>query len=133
MGDRRLLMRLGYLMIFLLMMAVMGFAILQPIKVLPRLSLAPGYSFVNQEGNRFTSESLRGSLVLYTFSYSHCTSPCIPTSATLASLRSEVTDVPTAASPSTLSLSWLMGGASSGLSIVPHRPMLPSSNVIFGS
>jgi protein SCO1/2 len=88
-------MRLGYLMIFILITAVMGFAIFQPIKVLPRLTLAPGYSFVNQEGKRFTSESLRGSLVLYTFSHSQCTSPCILTSATLASLRSELTDVPT--------------------------------------
>jgi len=49
-------------------MAVMAFAIFQPIRVLPRIGIAPAYSLVDQEGNKFTSENVRGKLVLYTVS-----------------------------------------------------------------
>jgi protein SCO1/2 len=72
----------------------MAFAIFQPIKVLPRISLAPGYSLVDQQGKRFTSESVRGSLTLYTFTHSKCIAPCVPTSATLASFETELLAVP---------------------------------------
>ncbi len=71
----------------------MAFAIFQPIRVLPRMSLAPGYSLIDQDGKQFTSESMRGSLVLYTFSHSQCSSPCVPTSATLAALQPELSEV----------------------------------------
>jgi protein SCO1/2 len=73
----------------------MAFAIFQPIQVLPRVSLAPGYSMSDQDGNSFASESLRGSLVLYTFTHSRCTAPCVPTSATLATLQAELNTVDT--------------------------------------
>lgn len=70
--------------------AAMAFAIFQPIRVLPRIKLAPAYSFVDQAGEKFTSESVRGALTLYTFSDSRCTAPCRSTSATLAALQDEL-------------------------------------------
>lgn len=57
------------------------------------MSLAPGYSLIDQDGKQFTSESMRGSLVLYTFSHSQCSSPCVSTSATMAALQPELSEV----------------------------------------
>jgi protein SCO1 len=64
----------GWLYIFpaTLVAAVLAFNIFQPIKVLPRLSLAPGFSFPTQAGQRLTSEDYRSKLVLYNFTYTHC-------------------------------------------------------------
>ncbi len=47
--------------------SALAFAIFQPIQVLPRISLAPGFSFTDQHGARLTSDDLRGKLVYYTF------------------------------------------------------------------
>jgi protein SCO1/2 len=71
----------------------MAFAIFQPIQVLPRITVAPAYSFTDQNGNRLTSEDMRGSLVLYTFAHSGCQSPCVPTTDILASLQPELAQV----------------------------------------
>jgi protein SCO1/2 len=73
--------------------AVMAFAIFQPIRVLPRIGIAPAYSFVDQAGKKFTSEDARGALTLYTFSDSRCTAPCRSTSATLAAMQNELSGV----------------------------------------
>ncbi len=71
--------KLSYLWLSLLalpILAVMGFAIFQPIQVLPRISLAPGFAFTNQDGNRLTNEDLRGKFVFYTFTRTGCTGDC---------------------------------------------------------
>jgi protein SCO1 len=86
---------LWYLIFVLPIVAAMAFAIFQPIQVLPRISLAPGYSFIDQDGNRFTNEDLRGSLVLYTFTHSRCAAPCVSTSTTLASLQPALAEIDT--------------------------------------
>ncbi len=52
------------------------FIIAQPVQVLPRIRLAPAFSFVDQSGTRLTSEDLRGSFTLYDFSYTSCPPPC---------------------------------------------------------
>ena len=59
-----------------LVLAVIAFATFQPIKVLPRIRLAPGFVLVDQHGDTFTSEDLRGSVTLYTFTYGGCEAPC---------------------------------------------------------
>lgn len=56
--------------------AALGFAVFQPIQVLPRIRLAPAFVLVDQDGSRLTNEDLRGSLVLYNFSYTRCPTPC---------------------------------------------------------
>ncbi len=54
---------------------IFAFATLKPIRVLPRIRLAPGFSLIDQDGNTLTSEDMRGSIVLYSFLYTHCTGP----------------------------------------------------------
>jgi protein SCO1/2 len=54
----------------------LGFAVLQPVKVLPRISLAPGFQLTDASGQRLTSDDLKGSIVLYTFTYSACGDRC---------------------------------------------------------
>ena len=74
----------------LLIAAILAFNILQPIKVLPRVSLAPGFALTNQDAETVTSEDYRGRLVFYTFSYTSCGEPCEVTSAKLARLDGEL-------------------------------------------
>ncbi|MFM8322811.1 MAG: SCO family protein [Chloroflexota bacterium] len=69
--PRRLMIAGGALMAVILLGA-MAFKIFQPIQVLPRIRLAPGFSWTDQDGQRLTNEDLRGKLVLYTFFYTHC-------------------------------------------------------------
>ena len=54
----------------------MAFAIFEPIQVLPRFRLAPGYSLVGADGERTTSEMARGSITLYTFAPTDCGAEC---------------------------------------------------------
>lgn len=79
----------GWLYIFpiTLVVAVLAFNIFQPIKVLPRISLAPGFSFTNQAGQRLTSEDYRGKVVLYSFTYTHCGSGCEEIASQMQALR----------------------------------------------
>jgi protein SCO1/2 len=91
--DLRPPKRIWYLLLLLPIVAVMAFAIFQPIQVLPRISLAPAYSLSDQDGKRLTSEELRGSLVIYTFAHSGCVAPCVPTSKTLAALEPALSQV----------------------------------------
>lgn len=55
---------------------VLLFATFRPILVLPRIKLAPGFAFTDQRGERLTNEDLRGKIVLYTFTYTHCEHDC---------------------------------------------------------
>ena len=55
---------------------ILAFNIIQPITVLPRIELAPGYLLYNQDDKPVTSESLRGQLTMYTFSYTSCEDNC---------------------------------------------------------
>jgi protein SCO1/2 len=70
----------------LLIVGVIWFTTAQPIVVLPRIRLAPGYSLTAPGGNTVTSESARGSLTLYTFAYTQCGAGCERTYQILAEL-----------------------------------------------
>lgn len=67
--------------------AVLAFAILQPVKVRPRMGLAPGYVFTDMNGAQLTSEDMRGKLVFYNFTYAGCREPCVQTTATMAEVQ----------------------------------------------
>lgn len=56
--------------------AAMAFAIFEPIQVLPRLRLAPGYALTADDGSIVTSEDARGVITLYTFSRTDCGPSC---------------------------------------------------------
>ena len=60
----------------LLVAGVLAFAILQPIQVLPRIRLSPGFALTNQDGEPLTSEDLRGGFTVYSFTYTSCPPPC---------------------------------------------------------
>lgn len=70
--------------------AILAFAIFQPILVLPRMGLGPGFGLIDQNGNRLTNEDLRGHVVLYNFTYTNCASPCPQTTALMAELHTQV-------------------------------------------
>lgn len=65
----------------------MAFVIVQPITVLPRIALAPGYVLVDEAGKRLTSEDQRGKLTLYNFSYASCTELCSQMNQTLVGVQ----------------------------------------------
>ena len=91
--DIRPVARLWYLVVILPILAVISFAVFQPIQVVPRISLAPAYAFRDQNGARLTSEDMRGKLVLYTFTHSDCVAPCASTTATLAALQPALANI----------------------------------------
>lgn len=57
-------------------LGLLFFVTFQPIKVLPRMQVAPGFVFTDQAGQTLTSEDLRGVIVLYAFSYTRCAADC---------------------------------------------------------
>lgn len=64
------------LLLGLVAAGAIAFAVFRPIQVLPRMSLAPGFALVDQDGHRLTSEDLRGNIVFYSFGYPGCGEPC---------------------------------------------------------
>jgi len=66
----------SYVLIGLLVGGVVGFKVFQPIRVLPRIQLAPTFTLTDQTGASLTSGSLRGQLALYTFAYTRCGAAC---------------------------------------------------------
>ncbi len=75
----------------LLLVALVGlffFVTVQPVKVLPRIRVAPGFLLVDQDGQPLSSEDLRGTVVLYGFAYSRCDlEACRQTEATLRAIQ----------------------------------------------
>jgi protein SCO1/2 len=71
----------------LLVAGVFAFAIFQPIKVLPRIRLAPGFTLTDQNGQRLTSEDMRGTVVLYNFLYTGCGAECERMNATMQEVQ----------------------------------------------
>lgn len=68
----------------------MAFAVFEPIQVLPRIRLAPGFALVDQSGAALTSDATRGEVVLYGFAYGDCGDECEPTLATTAEVARRV-------------------------------------------
>ncbi|MEZ4556761.1 MAG: SCO family protein [Caldilineaceae bacterium] len=81
------------------LIALLAFVLIQPIKVLPRISLAPGFALTDQDGNRLTNEDLRGSLTLYTFTYTNCGDGCAQTGPGMKAVQEAVAAVDTGGIP----------------------------------
>ncbi len=79
--------------------AVLAFAILQPVKVRPRMGLAPGYVFTDMKGSEVTSEDMRGKLVFYNFTYAGCGEGCPQTTKTMAEIQKLVGGLDTGGLP----------------------------------
>ncbi len=65
-----------YIPMALFAAAILAFNIIQPITVLPRMDLGPGYLLHNQDGDKVTNEDYRGQLSLYSFTYTNCDGNC---------------------------------------------------------
>lgn len=92
MSSRRLVWWIGVPGV-LMVLAVMAFAIFEPIQVLPRIRLSPGYLLADQAGESFTSEDVRGDIVLYTFRHSGCTDDCAGLDETMREVRERIEEV----------------------------------------
>ncbi len=77
-------LRWAGVVIGLVAIAALAFAIFEPIQVLPRIRVAPGFSFVDQHGAAFTSEDTRGRVTLYSFAYGDCGDACDAVAGTMA-------------------------------------------------
>ncbi|MEZ4590162.1 MAG: SCO family protein [Chloroflexota bacterium] len=88
-----LIWRLFFGLFGLLAAGVIWFSTARPITVLPRITLAPGFYLSDQNGVRFTSEDLRGQIVLYNFTYTNCTDPCVETSSIMAEVQSRLPEI----------------------------------------
>jgi protein SCO1/2 len=72
---------------------VIWFSTARPITVLPRITLAPGFYLTDQNGEKFTSEDLRGQIALYNFTYTTCTDPCVQTSTVMAQVQPRLSEI----------------------------------------
>jgi protein SCO1/2 len=72
-------------------LGVTAFAIFEPVQVLPRIRVAPGFALVDQTGASFTSEDGRGAVTLYTFLPSDCREECAAVSETMRAVGERVT------------------------------------------
>lgn len=91
--KHRTLLIVGGSAVGLLIVLIMGFAIFQPVKVVPRLGLAPGYTLTDESGERLTSEDMRGAVTLYTFGYTHCETGCFPTDSLFRAVQGRLDEV----------------------------------------
>ncbi len=76
-----------------ILLATLAFVVFEPIQVLPRIRLAPGFSLVDQNGDSLTSEDLRGSVTVYTFGYSQCGSACDRLNATVREIIDRLDEI----------------------------------------
>lgn len=90
------LLRLFYVLLGGLIVSVLAFSVFKPLKVLPRVSLAPGFVFTNQTGVHKTSDDYRGQLTIYNFTHTHCGVGCPQTSPSMQALRVKLDQSPAA-------------------------------------
>jgi len=69
-----------------------SFVVFEPIQVLPRIRLAPGYALTTHDSELLTSESARGAITLYSFAPTDCGSQCEAAHATMAEIGSRLAD-----------------------------------------
>lgn len=79
-----------YTLAIILVGGAFAFKIFQPVQVLPRIRLAPGFLAIDQAGQRLTNEDLRGQFVLYNFTYTNCTNGCEPMDQTMHEIQSQL-------------------------------------------
>ncbi len=82
-----------YGVIGLLVLAALAFKVFQPVQVVPRIRLAPGFSLRDQDGQRLTNEDLRGQFVIYNFTYTRCPEPCGNLNQTMQEIQSRLDEL----------------------------------------
>lgn len=84
------------------LLAIVLFAVVQPIKVVPRIGLAPGFLFTDMYGQPLTNEDLRGQIVIYNFTTTSCEAPCVDTAPLMQKIQESVQHLDTGGIPMTL-------------------------------
>ena len=79
-----------YLLLAIPVIGITAFVVFQPIVVLPRITLAPGYTLTDQFGELATSEDRRGRITLYSFSYPECTVNCPQSTDSLSTIAADL-------------------------------------------
>ncbi len=97
--NNRKLLFLWLALLAIPLIAVVLFAVLQPVKVVPRIGLAPGYIFTDMNGERISNEDMRGKMVIYNFATTACEAPCVDTSASMQALQEMVKGLDTGGIP----------------------------------
>ena len=93
-GVRLLYVVYAFFGVLLLLTA--AFIIFKPIKVLPRVRLAPGFILTNQDGESMNNEQFRGKLTLYNFTYTRCQPPeCRQFDAMMKEVQDHIDEVET--------------------------------------
>jgi len=87
---KRVLLSSLIAMTALLVISAFAFVTFQPIQVLPRIRLAPGFALIDQDGKRLSNEDLRGQIVLYHFTYTRCQPPCPQTAQTMKDIQNRL-------------------------------------------
>lgn len=77
----------------LVVVAVLAFAVFEPVQVLPRIRIAPGFAFVDQSGEAYTSEDGRGTITLYSFAPASCGEECDAMHSTMAEVGERMRSV----------------------------------------
>ncbi|MDY7101762.1 MAG: SCO family protein [Actinomycetota bacterium] len=78
--------------LLVLAVSAMAFAVFQPITVLPRIRLSPGYALADQTGSLVTSEDGRGVVTLYSFVPLNCGDTCEEVLSTMREVGERVDD-----------------------------------------
>ncbi|MEI7769457.1 MAG: SCO family protein [Chloroflexales bacterium] len=86
-----LLVSVGGLMGVMLALTL-WFALVQPVKVLPRLRTMPDYLLTNQDGRPMGDAELRGRMVLMSFSYTRCGDGCAELNRRLQDVRAALAE-----------------------------------------
>lgn len=83
----------------LLTLGLFAFVTIRPIQVLPKITLGPGFSLWDAAGETVTNEDMRGSLVLYNFTYLNCQEPCPSSIQTMQEIQSRLDEADTGGIP----------------------------------
>lgn len=82
-----------YTLIIVVVGGAFAFKVFQPVQVLPRMRLAPGFLAIDQDGQRLTNEDVRGQFVLYNFGYTHCDDACDQMNQTMREIQDQLDTV----------------------------------------
>jgi len=82
-----------YAVIILVVGGALAFKIFEPVQVLPRIRLSPGYALIDQDGEQLSSEDMRGQFTLYAFTYTNCPSPCQDIDQTMLEIQNRLDEV----------------------------------------
>jgi protein SCO1/2 len=90
---KRYLLFGAYGFLGLLVIGAIAFKVFQPVQVVPRVRIAPGFSLTTQNNERLTNEDLRGNFVLYNFLYTNCPEPCNDLNQTMRDIQNRMGEV----------------------------------------